>query len=72
MAVPQAAQSAVCDNFLGTVTNCAPESLPEGASPMSWDVDYITGDVFTRAGLKTKYNTALGWEQGWEQSWEMN
>lgn len=72
MASPQGAQSVVCDNFLGVVTNCANEALPEGASPMAWDVDFITGDVFTRPGLQTKYNTALGWEQGWEMSWEMN
>jgi len=71
VANPQGAQSVVCDNFLGVVTNAAPEALPEGASPLAWDVDFITGDVFTRPGLKTNYNIASGWEFGWELSWEI-
>ena len=39
----------------GLITNCNPQDLPEGASPRNWDVDYITGSVFTRAGLQSVY-----------------
>lgn len=50
-----AKQSAVLDAFLGQVTNSPPESLPEGASPLCWDVDFTIGDVFSRAGLVSVY-----------------
>ena len=52
---PQAAQSVTLDAFLGLVTNFAPESLPMGASPLNWDVDYLAGEVFTRPGLVSVY-----------------
>ncbi len=58
MANPQAASSVALDSFLGLVTNFAQESLPMGASPLNWDVDYIAGSVFTRAGLISEYTFA--------------
>lgn len=39
----------------GLITNCNPQDLPEGASPRTWDTDYIIGSVFTRAGLDSVY-----------------
>jgi hypothetical protein len=42
----------------GLVTNCNPQDLPEGASPRCWDVDFIIGSVFTRAGLQSVYTYA--------------
>src|SRR5271166_6479788 len=39
----------------GLITNCNPQDLPEGASPRCWDVDFIIGSVFTRAGLVSVY-----------------
>ena len=56
MANPQGAQSVPLDAFLGLVINFAPESLPMGASPLNWDVDYIAGEVFTRPGLISMYS----------------
>ncbi len=55
MANPYGQQSVFCEAFLGLVTNAAPESLPEGASPLNWDVDYLVGNVFTRPGLDYVY-----------------
>lgn len=56
MATPQAASSVTLDSFLGLVTNFSPESLPMGASPLNWNVDFIAGGVFTRPGLVSKYS----------------
>ena len=42
----------------GLITNCNPQDLPEGASPRCWDVDFIIGSVFTRAGLQSAYSFA--------------
>ena len=53
---PTGQQSVPLDAFLGLVTNAAPESLPEGASPMNWDVDFTIGNVFTRPGLVDTYS----------------
>src|SRR5271157_5761813 len=39
----------------GLITNCNPQDLPEGASPRTWDTDFIIGSVFTRAGLRSVY-----------------
>jgi hypothetical protein len=52
---PQAAQSVTLDAFLGLFTNSEAESLPMGASPLCWDVDYRMGEVFTRPGLVSMY-----------------
>ena len=56
MANPQAHQSVTLDAFLGLITNVTPDSIPMGASPMNWDVDYIIGEVFTRPGLVSMYS----------------
>jgi hypothetical protein len=69
LANPQAQQSAVLDAFLGLITNCGPESLPEGASPLTWDTDYITGSVFTRPGLVSVYTVGEGWGFDWGANW---
>ena len=55
---PQASQSCTLDSFLGLFTNASPESLPEGAAPLAWDVDFIVGEVFTRPGLVSMYTLA--------------
>jgi hypothetical protein len=55
VANPQAMASVTLDSFLGLVTNFAPESLPMGASPLAWDVDFLAGEVFTRGGLVSSY-----------------
>lgn len=47
--------TATLDTMGGLVTNCNPQDLPEGASPRCWDVDFIIGSVFTRAGLQSVY-----------------
>lgn len=51
----QSKQSVSLDTFGGLVTNAGPESLPEGASPLCFDCDFIVGSVFTRNGLISKY-----------------
>lgn len=68
---PQGLQSAPLDVFGGLVTNAGPESLPHGASPLNWDVDFITGSVFTRAGLVDSYTfeNGVGWGINWEGYW---
>lgn len=43
------------DTMGGLITACNPQDLPEGASPRCWDVDFIIGSVFTRAGLASVY-----------------
>jgi hypothetical protein len=50
--------TATLDTMGGLITNCNPQDLPEGASPRCWDVDFITGSVFTRAGLQSAYSYA--------------
>lgn len=44
--------------FGGNVPELSPSDLPEGASPMSADVDFAPGKVFTRAGRKSVYSFA--------------
>src|ERR1700690_286245 len=60
MANPYGAQSVFCEAFLGLVTNADPSALPEGASPLNWDIDYVTGSVFTRPGLVSSYTFTGG------------
>lgn len=55
----QGKASATLDTFGGLLTNVSPESVPEGGSPWCQDCDFITGDVFTRAGLVSKYQFAI-------------
>lgn len=47
--------TATLDTMGGLITNCNPQDLPEGASPRTWDTDFIVGSVFTRAGLQSVY-----------------
>lgn len=47
--------SASLDVMGGLITNVSPEDLPEGASPRTWDTDFIVGSVFTRPGLASVY-----------------
>jgi hypothetical protein len=44
------------DSFGGLVSLAAPESLPQGASPRTWDADYDVGRAKTRDGLARVYN----------------
>lgn len=50
--------TATLDTFGGLITACNPQDLPEGASPRTWDTDFIVGSVFTRAGLASVYTFA--------------
>lgn len=50
--------TATLDTMGGLITNCNPQDLPEGASPRCYDVDFIIGSVFTRAGLVSVYTYA--------------
>ena len=43
----------------GLVTLAKPETLPEGASPRTYDGDYDVGSWKTRAGLTNYYNQAV-------------
>ena len=43
-------------SFGGLVTLAVPESLPEGASPRTWNTDYLVGEVNARDGLTNVYN----------------
>src|SRR5271166_89122 len=54
----EALGSATLDTMGGLITNANPQDLPEGASPRCYDVDFIVGSVFTRAGLQTVYSFA--------------
>ena len=40
----------------GLVTLARPETVPEGASPRTYDTDFLVGSVGTRAGLTSIYN----------------
>jgi hypothetical protein len=42
----------------GLCTEMAPSDLPQGASPLNWDVDYLVGSVRTRDGLASVYSFA--------------
>src|SRR6185437_7612582 len=42
--------------FGGLCTEMAASDLPEGASPLNWDVDYLVGSVQTRDGLQSVYS----------------
>jgi hypothetical protein len=47
--------TAALDTFGGLITFAHPSDLPEGASPRTWDTDFLTGSVFTRPGLLSVY-----------------
>ena len=50
--------TASLDTFGGLITEANPSDLPEGASPRTWDTDFLIGSVFTRAGLAPVYSFA--------------
>ena len=45
-------------SYGGLVTLAKPETVPEGASPRTYDTDYDVGSVGTRAGLTNVYTMA--------------
>src|ERR1019366_2263300 len=51
-------QPVVLDTLGGLVATCRPEDVPEGASPRTFDTDYIVGRVIQRAGLQSIYSYA--------------
>lgn len=44
----------------GLCTETAPSDLPEGASPLNYDVDYLVGSVKTRDGLQSVFTLWFG------------
>jgi hypothetical protein len=46
------------DTLGGLVAGAPPESLPEGASPRTYDTDYLIGQTKTRAGLQSQFTFA--------------
>ena len=51
-------QTVSLGTFGGLITLAAPDSLSEGSSPLCYDVDFLVGSVFTRAGLHTRLNAS--------------
>lgn len=50
-------------SYGGLVTLADPTSIPEGASPRTYDMDFLVGQVKTRAGLRSAYiasNASIG------------
>lgn len=47
-------------SFLGLYTEAAPNDLPEGASPLNWDCDFIIGSVKMRPGIGSAFTFAGG------------
>ena len=45
-------------SFGGLVALAVPESLPENASPRTWNGDYLVGEGKTRDGLRSVYNSS--------------
>lgn len=45
-------------SFGGLVALVVPESLPEGASPRTYNGDYLVGQAKTRDGLRSVYNSS--------------
>jgi hypothetical protein len=48
-------QPVILDTLGGLVSTARPEDIPEGASPRTYDTDFIVGRVIQRAGLKNVY-----------------
>ena len=49
-------QPVVLDTFGGMVASARPEDLPEGASPRTWDTDFIVGRFIQRPGQQNLYS----------------
>lgn len=64
---PSAKNSVILSSFGGLVTEASPSDLPEGASPLNWDVDFLVGSVLTRPGLSSVYGS-LGKNFVWVKS----
>ena len=45
----------VLDELGGLVATARPEDLPEGASPRTWDTDFMVGRFIQRPGTKNFY-----------------
>ena len=50
--------TAALDTMGGLITLADPRDCPEGASPRTFDTDFIVGSVFTRPGLLSVYTYA--------------
>lgn len=50
----------ILDSMGGLVTTSRPENIPEGASPRTWDTDFIVGRFIQRAGLQNVYSYGAG------------
>jgi hypothetical protein len=61
-------QSIALDNFGGLVTEAPPESLPEGASPLTYDCDFPIAAVSTRPGLQAQLNANVARNFVWTKS----
>jgi len=46
----------ILDSLGGLVSTARPEDIPEGASPRTYDTDFIVGRVIQRAGLQNVYS----------------
>ena len=46
--------------FLGLYTEASAVDLPEGASPLTWDTDFIVGSALMRPGIQNAYSFAGG------------
>lgn len=44
----------------GLCTETAPSDLPEGASPLNHDMDYLVGSAKTRDGLQSAFTLWFG------------
>ena len=49
-------KTVVLDKFLGLFTGSSPESLPEGASPLAINDDFVVGGVLPRPGTRNAYS----------------
>lgn len=65
-------QSISLDNFGGLITEAPPESLPEGASPLNWDVDFPIAGVTTRAGLSPALSSGQARNFVWVKTFQTN
>ena len=65
-------QSVTLDNFGGLVTEAPPESLPEGASPLTYDCDFPIAAVTTRPGLQSVLNSGVARNFVWVKTSRSN
>src|SRR5260221_4581310 len=65
-------QSVTLDNFGGLITEAPPESLPEGASPLTYACDFPIAAVTTRPGLQSVLNAGVARNFVWAKSMRAN